>query len=276
MLRFFKLFIIGIYTIIEDFLSRQYTYHASTIAFSSFLVLNTAVIFLGTILKYIPHKEIIIKKIYEIFPNNAEPVVDLLIQSLEKLTIQTQILTFILVSIFIGNFLRTIELAFAYISNSKPRKIPIINYILPFIFAFLMVFYGFIDVIVGFLPSILIKLHLAHPFILKILSTIKVIINYLAFPLGLMFIYYFISPIRLSFRITLAVSLILTLLLNPLKTGFTWYTSHFLVKNLVITPFAGILIFIIWLYIMALAMLIGYRLILFLQECEFVMGKRKD
>jgi len=276
MVKLLRFLFFGIYTIVEDFLSRQYTYHASTIAFSSFLVLNTAVIFLGTVLKYIPHKEVLIGKIYEIFPHSAEHIVDLLVQSIESLTVQAQILTFILVIIFIGNFLRTIELAFAFVGGVKPRKIPLIHYILPFIFAFLMVFYGFVDVIISVLPSLLIKFHISHPIILKILSTIKVIINYLAFPLGLMFIYYFISPIRLSFRITLAVSLILTLLLNPLKTGFTWYTSHFLVKNLVITPFAGILIFIIWLYIMALAMLIGYRLILFLQECEFIMGKRKD
>ncbi len=273
MFEFFKTLALGLWAVIKDFFSRQYTYHASTIAFSSFLVLNTAVIFLGTVIKYIPHREFIIKKIYEIFPNVAEQVVSLLVKEIETLSVKAQIFTLILVVIFIGNFLRTVEIAFAYVVRVKPRPLPWIHYVLPFIFGFLMVFYGIADVVIKLIPQILIKFHVYHPFVIKILEAVKIILNYLAFPLGLFTIYFFISPIRLSFRITLAVSIVLMMLLNPLKEIFTWYITHFLLKNLVITPFAGILIFLIWLYIMAIFILLGYRLIVFLQEWEFLKGK---
>ncbi len=273
MFKTLRFFFLSLYAVVKDFFARQYTYHASTIAFSSFLVLNAAVIFLGTVIKYIPHKEAVLSRIYEIFPHSAETVVDLLIRSIEALSVKVQIFTVLLIFLFIGNFLRTVEMAFAYVADIKPRPLPFVHYILPFFFALLMVFYGFADLVIEILPSLLVKLHLAHPFVLKVLSFVRLGLNYLAFPLGLFFLYFFISPVRLSARITLAVSLLMLLMLNPLKEAFTWYTSHFLVKNLVITPFAGILIFLIWLYIMAIAILVGYRFILLLQEWEFLKGK---
>jgi len=254
------------YALVADFFSKSYTYHASAITFSAFLVSNTAVIFLGTILKYIPQRGDIISKIYELFPNISENIVKYFINSVENLTLKVQLITLFLVIFFIGNFLRTIELAFSFIAEVKPRKIPLINYFLPFLFGFLLVFYGSLDVILGVIPKILEKFHIYHPLVLNVIQTIKVVINYLAFPLGLTVVYYFLSPIRVKFRTSLAVSLLLTLMLNPLKDLFTWYTTHFLVKNLVITPFAGVLIFLVWLYVMTLFLLFGYRLILFLQR----------
>ena len=254
------------YAFLSDFFSKSYTYHASAITFSAFLVSNTAVIFLGTILKYIPQKERIISKIYELFPNISENIVNYLVQSVENLTIKVQLITLLLVVFFIGNFLRTIELAFAFVGETEPRKLPIVNYILPFLFGGLLVFYGSFDVILGLIPKVLSKFHIFHPLVLKVIHTVKVIVNYLAFPLGLSVIYYFLSPKKVKFRIALALSLALTLMLNPLKDLFTWYTTHFLIKNLVITPFAGVLIFLVWLYVMALFLLFGYRAILFLQQ----------
>jgi len=258
----FKVF----YGLLSDIFSKNYTYHASAITFSAFLVSNTAVIFLGTVLKYIPKKEQIIQKIYELFPQISENIVQYFVQSVENLTVKVQLITLILVIFFIGNFLRTVEVAFAFVGGTNPRKLPIVNYILPFVFGFLLVFYGSLDVILNFIPKLLAKLHIYHPLVVKITELIKVATNYFAFPLGVAVIYYFLSPKRVRFRITLGVSLILTLLLNPLKGLFSWYATHFLVKNLVITPFAGILIFLVWLYVMALFLLFGYRLILLLHR----------
>ncbi len=254
------------YKVVADFFSKSYSYHASAITFSGFLVSNTAVIFLGTILKYIPQKQIIISKIYELFPNISENIVKYFVTSVENLTLKVQLITLFLIIFFIGNFLRNIELAFAFIAETKPRKIPLINYFLPFIFGVLLVFYGSIDVILGLIPKILEKFHIYHSFVLKVIATFKMVINYLAFPLGLTVIYYFLSPTKVKFRTSLAVSLGLALLLNPLKSLFTWYTTHYLIKNLVITPFAGILVFLVWFYIMAIFLLLGYRFILFLQR----------
>ncbi len=262
-----------IYGLLVDFFSKNYAYHASAITFSGFLVLNTAVIFLGTVLKYIPHKEEIIEKIYRLFPDISDSVVDYIIQSVENLTVQVQILTLLLVVFFIGNFLRTVEFAFAYISGGTPRKIPLVNYFLPFIFGFLMVLYGVLGLVLEVIPKLLAEFHLYHPLVDKVIGAVKFLVNYLALPLGLLVIYTSLSPVRLKPRIVLAVSLLLMLVLNPLKGLFTWYTTTFLVKNIVITPFAGILIFLVWLYVMVLTLLVGYRFILFLHTWEFLKVK---
>ena len=263
-----------LYRIVNDFFSKRYTYHASALAFSSFLVLNTIVIFLGTILKYIPNKQILIEKIYQIFPHVSEQVVRELINLIEKFSLKIQLFTVVLIVIFIGNFLRTLEIAFAYVVNVEPRKLPWIHYVLPFFFAILLSLYGSLDIAIKVLSQILEKLHLSHSLTLEILNLVKLGVNYLLFPVGLMSIYYFISPIRLNFRITFAISLLIVVVINPLKELFTWYATHFLSKNLVITPFAGILVFLIWLYVMSIVILIGYRVIVLLQEWEWLNRKK--
>ncbi len=252
--------------ILKDFFQRGYTYHASAVAFSAFLTLNTAVVFLGTILKYVPNKSALESKIYEIFPNISREIVDTVVKSVENLTVETQILTLFLVVFFIGNFLRTLEIAFAHIAETKPRTIPWINYLFPIIFGFLILFYGFTDVIFGIFLKVFGHFSLIYPIVVKIFLKLKLLVDYLVFPLGLSVVYFLISPVRVTLRITFAVSFILTLLLNPLKGVFTWYSTHFLLKNLVLTPFAGILIFLIWIYTVSVFILLGYRTILLVQS----------
>ncbi|NPB05429.1 MAG: YihY/virulence factor BrkB family protein [Aquificae bacterium] len=254
----------ALYALLADFFSKNYTYHASAITFSAFLVLNAVVVFLGTVLKYVPGKEEVVARIYELFPEASAKVVDFLVRSVENLTVQTQVLTLLLVVFFLGNFLRTVEYAFAFVSGGEPRKIPLVNYFLPFIFGLLLLLYGVVDFAIGLLPEVLKRFHLYHPLVEPVLETIRWAVNYLAFPLGLLVIYRTLSPVPLRPSTTLGVSLLLMLLLNPLKGLFTWYATNFLVKNLVITPFAGILMFLVWLYVLALALLLGYRLILLL------------
>jgi len=262
------------YAIAYDFFEKKYTYHASAIAFSFFLVLNTIVIFLGTILKYIPNKKALIEKIYQVFPHVSEQVVNELVSLIEKFSIKVQLFSIVLVIVFIGNFLRTLEIAFSYIADAPLKKIPWVHYVLPFFFAILLSLYGSIDIVIKVISQVLEKFHLSHPLTLELLHLFKLGLNYLLFPIGLMSIYYSISPVRLNFRITLAVSLIIVLVINPIKELFTWYVTHFLTKNLVITPFAGILVFLIWLYVMSLVILVGYRLILLLQSWSWLKTKK--
>jgi uncharacterized BrkB/YihY/UPF0761 family membrane protein len=257
--------------LLKDFFQRGYTYHAGAVAFSAFLTLNAAVVFLGTILKYIPNKEKLIHKIYEIFPNISQDVVNLLIQSVENLSVKTQILTFLLVIFFIGNFLRTLELSFAFIANSKPRPLPVINYLLPFIFSFLAIFYGYLDMFLAAILHIFEKLGFIYPLAVKLFLYLKLFVDYLIYPFGLAIVYKLLSPVKVNFRFSFATSMVLSIFLNPLKALFGWYVSNFLIKNLVLTPFAGILVFLIWIYSVSVFILLGYRSILFLQG----FGKRE-
>jgi membrane protein len=266
----FRLF----YAVINDFFGKKYTYHASAIAFSFFLVLNAIVIFLGTILKYVPNKRALIEKIYQIFPHASEQVVSELVALLEKLSFKVQLITLVLIVAFIGNFLRTLEIAFSYIADAPLRKIPWVHYVLPFLFAILLTLYGSVDIALKVAGQLLEKLHLMNRLTLEVLHAVKIGMDYLLFPVGLTSIYYFISPVRLNLRITLAVSLFVVLVVNPLKGLFTWYVTHFLTKNLVITPFAGILVFLVWLYLLSLIILIGYRIILLLQGWNWLKTEK--
>jgi membrane protein len=246
-------------------MEKNYSYHASAITFSSLLILNTLIIFLGTFLKYIPHKEKLINKIYEIFPNISKQIVDLLVKTLENISAPTQIFTIVLVFFFIANFLRTIEISFSYIAKVKPRPYPIVHFFLPFIFSILMVIYGLFDLGFDLLLGILTKYNLNIPVVLTFLDYIKKFLDFFVMPLGLFVLYYFLSPVKLNVKITLIISLLLFLILKPIKVFFTWYITTFLVKNLVITSLASLLIFLLWLYILFLMLLIGYRAILLLQ-----------
>lgn len=254
-----------VWNIVGDIFEKGYGYHAAALSYSAFLTLNAVVIFLGTILKYIPSKDLIIKKIYEIFPNASQNIVQLIIHSVENLSIKTQIVTLLLVIFFIGNFLRTLEVAFSYIAKTKPRTIPWINYILPFIFGFLMLIYGFTDIVFSTILHLLEKFSYVYPFAVKVFLTFKTALDYLAFPVGLFIIYWLLSPVKVKKRVALLISFLVALMLSPLKGIFTWYVTHFLVKNIILTPFAGVLVFLIWIYTVSICILLGYRLILFLQ-----------
>jgi len=216
-------------------------------------------------LKYIPSKEAVIRKLYEVFPNISQQVVNTIIQSVENLSARVQILTLLLVVFFLGNFLRNLEVAFAHIAGAKPRTIPWVNYILPFIFGLLILFYGFTDVVIGVVLHLLEKFKFVYPFAVSFFLTVKVLLDYLAFPLGLFIIYWLLSPVKVKKRVTLLVSFVLAFSLNPLKFFFTWYATHFLLKNLILTPLAGILVFLIWIYTVSIFILVGYRSVLFLQ-----------
>lgn len=252
--------------IVSDFFEKGYGYHAAAVSFSAFLTLNASVIFLGTVLKYIPSKEWILKKLYEVFPNVSQNVVHLIFNSVENLSVRVQILTFLLVVFFIGNFLRNLEVAFSHIAGVKPRQIPWVNYILPFVFGFLMLFYGFTDMAIGVVLHLLENVKFVYPLAVKVFFTFKVALDYLAFPIGLFIVYWLLSPVRIKKRITLLVSFFVALSLNPLKSLFTWYATHFLLKNIILTPLAGILVFLIWVYTVSVFILMGYRFIVFLQD----------
>ena len=246
-------------------MEKNYSYHASAITFSSLLILNTLIIFLGTFLKYIPHKEKLISKIYEIFPNISKEIVDLLVKTLENISTPTQLFTLILIIFFIANFLRTIEFSFSYIAKVKARPYPLIHFFIPFIFSILMVIYGLFDLGFDLILGIINRFNLNVPVILLFLDYVKKILDFFVMPVGLFVLYYFLSPVKLNLKITFAVSLMLFLFLKPIKVFFTWYITTFLIKNLVITSLASLLIFLLWLYILFLMLLVGYRVILFLQ-----------
>ena len=257
--------LLWLWRISEDFLERSYGYHAAALSFSFFLTLNSAVVFLGTILKYIPEKEVLLNKIYQLFPNLSKGVLDAIILSVENLSVQVQLLTLLLVLYFLGNFLRTLELAFAYIAAAKPRPLPIINYLLPLVFGLLMLLYGSLDIVIAVALKLLEHIRFVYPVAVKFFLTLKGVLDYLAFPLGLFIIYWSLSPVRVKKRLALLVAFTVGFLLNPLKELFSWYATHFLLKNLILTPLAGILIFLLWVYAVFYFLLIGYRLLLALQ-----------
>ncbi len=257
--------LLWLWYLIEDFLERSYGYHAAALSFSFFLTLNSAVVFLGTILKYIPEKGAIINKIYQLFPNLSKEVLDAIVLSVENLSVQVQLLTLLLVIYFLGNFLRTLELAFAYVAGAKPRPLPVINYLLPLVFGLLMLLYGSLDIVIAVALKLLAHVKFVYPVAVKFFLTLKGVLDYLMFPLGLFIIYWSLSPVRVKKRLALFVAFLVGFLLSPLKELFSWYATHFLLKNLILTPLAGILIFLLWVYAVFYSLLIGYRFLLALQ-----------
>jgi len=259
------------FLIFKEIFSADIPYHASAITFSAFLSSNTFVLFLGSFLKYLPHKEIFIQKIYNLFPSEVYPLVDILVKSIEHLNVKLQIFSFFLVLFFLGNFLKTLEKAFSHLAAHPTRNLHWKHYLIPFFFVFFMLLYSllgmFIDVLIKFLQSYSFYLGIfIKGMVIEILILIKILLELLFFPLSLWFIHLSLSPVRLNFLRSFIIAFVIALILSPLKILFSWYIENFLIKNLVLTSLAGIFTFLIWLYLIFFLLLLGYRLALILRN----------
>lgn len=254
---------------IEGIQKNSLTTRASSLAFRFFLALFPSIIFLFSLIPYIPiegFKKHLLKIIHGMLPGDAYDMASTTIDDLmnnrhEGLLSFGFLFAFYLAS----NGVNSMVIAFNETAHSFKKasfiKTRVSSLILLFIIVLLMV------VAIGLIVFSTTITHyltnngiITHSYIIYLLKAAQFIILLLVFFLGISSIYYFGNTGSNKFRFISAGSTLATLLSILLSSGFAFYVNNFATYNKVYGSIGTLMVIMLWLYSNSLVLLIGFEL----------------
>ncbi|MGB0887313.1 MAG: YihY/virulence factor BrkB family protein [Vicingaceae bacterium] len=264
---------LSIYEVLSFFIAgiqkNSLTTRASSLAFRFFLALFPSIIFLFSLIPYIPIENFkiqLFELIRGMLPGDAyemasSTIEDLMTNRHEGLLSFGFLFAFYLAS----NGVNSMVIAFNETSHStqKPSfiKTRLSSLLLLFIIVTLMIIaiglIVFSTTITNYLTSNGI---ITHNYIIYLLKTAKFIILLLVFFLGISLIYYYGNTSSKRFRFISAGSTLSTLLSILLSSGFAFYINNFSSYNKVYGSIGTLMVIMLWLYFNSLVLLLGFEL----------------
>ncbi len=262
------------------------TTRASSLAFRFFLALFPAIIFLLSLLPYIPLDEFYIKLLTildEFLPNEAfKMAVSTLDDLLNKKHDTLLSLGFVFAIYFASDGVNAMILEFNHSYHSINKEVGFIKQraisflllgiltLLMVVAIFLMVFY---KVIINYLIS---NDWVSSDISLGTLGVIKMLALLLVFFTGISSIYYFGNLQGGKFKFISAGSTLATGLMILLSAGFGYYVNNFATYNKVYGSIGTLIVVLLWLYFNSLVLLIGYELNASIAHAKDEKNKRAD
>ena len=254
---------------IEGIQKNSLTTRASSLAFRFFLALFPSIIFLFSLIPYIPingFKNHLLDIIQGVLPGDTYEMVSSTIEDL-MFNRNDGLLSFGFLFAFYlaSNGVNAMVIAFNETAHSTKKasflKTRISSIILLFIIVILMVvaigFIVFSATITDYLTK---NGFITHEYIIYLLKAIKFIILLLVFFLGISSIYYLGNIRSNPFRFISAGSTLATLLSILLSSGFAFYVNNFATYNKVYGSIGTLMVIMLWLYFNALVLLLGFEL----------------
>ena len=254
---------------IEGIQKNSLTTRASSLAFRFFLALFPSIIFLFSLIPYIPidnFKIQLFELIREMLPGDAyemasSTIDDLMNNRHEGLLSFGFLFAFYLAS----NGVNSMIIAFNETSHSSKKASFIKTRLSSFLLLFIIVFLMIIAIgLIVFSATITHYLKdngfITHDYIIYLLKAAKFIILLLVFFLGISSIYYFGNTRINKFRFVSAGSTLATLLSILLSSGFAFYVNNFATYNKVYGSIGTLMVIMLWLYSNSLVLLLGFEL----------------
>jgi len=254
---------------IEGIQKNSLTTRASSLAFRFFLALFPFIIFLFSLIPYIPianFKIQLFELIKGMLPGDAyemasSTIEDLMTNRNEGLLSFGFIFAFYLAS----NGVNSMVIAFNETSHSSKKtsfiKTRLSSILLLFIIVFLMIIAIGLIVFSAYITNYLTSNdYITHNYIIYLLKAAKFIILLLVFFTGISSIYYFGNTRSNKFRFISAGSTLATLLSILLSSGFAFYVNNFATYNKVYGSIGTLMVIMLWLYFNSLVLLIGFEL----------------
>lgn len=107
-------------------------------------------------------------------------------------------------------------------------------------------------------------------------TIVEIIIVVLLYFLGFSFIYYFGNVRSEKFRFISAGSTIATVLSLLLTYGFSYYVNHFGSYNRVYGSIGALIVILLWIYLNSLVLLIGYELNASIRHAQYKQNRIED
>ncbi len=245
------------------------TMRASAISFSMFMALFPAVIFLFTLIAYIPvenFQQTLLNSILDIMPDNTYEAIRLAVEDIIKRQ-RGGLLSvgFFLAMIFSTNGIMSLISAFNSTYHAIETRKLVWQYIISFFIVIVLTVTVIFSVTLIIFGSDVLKYIVGHLTQNKILIlNILFITRWLLIVLILFFvislIFYLAPAKKTRFRFVSAGSTLATILFVLTSVGFDFYINNFSQYNKLYGSIGTLLVVMLWIYINALVLLIGFEL----------------
>lgn len=251
---------------------------ASAISFSMFMALFPTIIFFFTLIPYVPvenFKQVLLDNIINIFPDNTYEVVRVTLEDI----VQRQrggllSVGFLLAMVFSTNGIMSLMSAFNSTYHAIETRNILWQYIISFFLVIVLAFMIIISVtliIFGsqFLSFIVGRITPDTELIFNMLYVVKWLLIVFSLFLAISFIFYMAPAKKTRFRFVSAGSTLSTFLFIMTSIGFNFYINHFSQYNKLYGSIGTLLIVMLWIYVNALVVLIGFELNASILQAKF-------
>jgi len=245
------------------------THRAAAISFSFFLAIFPFLIFLFTIIPFVPitnFQTYLLDVVQSFIPETAyETVKETIIDIVTRPRSSLLILNFILTLYFSTNGVNSLIEAFNNssqdIETRSTVKQYLISILLVLIISFLLIIaIGLISFGSGILRALMPHSISETKIFLYILELLRWIIVLGVLLLAISFIYYLAPARRTDFRFISAGSMLATVLVVITTLGFNFYVDNFSRYNVLYGSLGTLMIVLIWIYLNAISVIIGFEL----------------
>jgi len=245
------------------------TTRASSLAFRFFLALFPTLIFLLSLLPYIPIDDfynellMILKELLpdQAYQTSADTINDLFHKKHNTLLSFGFLFALYLASDGVNAMIMAFQNSYHSTQKVSFIKLRLTSFLLLFILTFLMVLAVGLIVFSGiFISHLISNGFLSNDISIIMLNIGKMIILLLLFFLGISSIYYFGGLGYKKFRFISAGSTLATLLTILLSFGFAFYVNNFASYNKIYGSIGTLIVIMLWLYFNSLVLLIGFEL----------------
>lgn len=263
--------------VIKGFRKGMLVTRASSIAFNLLMALLPASIFIFTLIPFVPipnfQKELI--DLFEnMLPVNAFNFLETtIVDTVTNKSGALLLVMFLATVIFSTNGIHAIIHAFVVSAHNfktrswiHQRKISII---LLLIVVMMIALASFLVIFGKSVVNYLVELDiLERSFVISIIVIIKWILVVLLLFMAISFLYYLAPAKRTDFRFISPGSMLATILFIVTSLGFSFYVNHFGQYNKLYGWIGTLMVILIWLYLNAIALLIGFELNVSIKEAR--------
>lgn len=242
---------------------------ARAIAFTSFMALFPALIFLFTLIPYIPVENLqenLIDFIRERIPSDTFKLLEGTITGIiqeergDLLSIGLALALFISTNAMMA-LMQSFDKSYAVFIKRGTLKRRGIALGLTIVLFFLLLF-SIMTIVAGntLLKLLLATFDILNPFNFILFSTLKWMIVILLFFFSISFIYYYGPAVKKKFRFISAGSTLATLLVIGISIGFSYFVNNFGQYNRIYGSLGTIIALQIYIYLNSFALLLGFEL----------------
>lgn len=254
---------------IKGIMQNSLTTRASSLAFRFFLALFPFIIFLVSIIPYIPvdnfHSELL-NLLEQVLPGDSYDMAEATINDLVNKKHNTLLsFGFIFAFYLASNGVNSMITAFNSSYHAVKKGSFIQSYLRSFLLLIILTVLMIVAIGLVIFSEIIIDYLVSHGFlngggVIFLLNIVKYIVIPLLFFLGISSLYYFGNIKNDKFRFISAGSTLATLLSILLSSGFAYYVNHFASYNKVYGSIGTLIVIMLWLYFNSLVLLIGFEL----------------
>lgn len=267
---------------IKGILRGSVSIRAAAFSYNFFMALFPAIIFLFTIIPYIPipgFQDELLQLMQDFFPKATYAAVeDTVFDIIKRPRGGLLSLGFVLALYFATNGIHSLMIAFNQTFHSFETrswiKVRLTSIVLVFILSFLL-FIAIVLIIIGpiVIDFVADNLGIRDSFVYYLIIAAKWIITVALLFFAYSFLYYFAPARKSRFRFISAGSTLATVLTIITSIGFNYYVNNFAQYNSLYGSIGTLIIIMVWIYFNAMIVIVGFELNASIRHAREDFGK---